>query len=284
MSMSVMGVDSLRAGAAGYFSEKTGIVAKKRAEVAPRPPEFIAAAVEARKRSVNPPPPAKLSVQGVADVVYRTTFFQGDIVVGRMKASVIGAAAIFGALSFPVAAKAAIAVFGGGEGEACWRAAVASVLIHMDSAVEEARWKADSINLCDLAISGPELNRQDLASTWVNRGILEMSREGYRKAEDNFREALKISPKLAEAHVDLGSTMINLHRYEEGIAETQTGIALNSKEIERAYYNLGIAYEFLGKLQEAYDSYKKAAELKPTWQDPKDQMARFVTQPVNLQK
>jgi tetratricopeptide (TPR) repeat protein len=217
-------------------------------------------------------------------VVYITTFFQGEIVVGRMKASVIGAVAAIGVLSFPGAAKAAIAVFGGGEGEACWRAALASVLIRMDSAVDEARWKADSINLCDLAISGPELNRQDLASTWVNRGILEMSREGYRKAEDNFREALKISPKLAEAHVDLGSTMINLHRYDEGIAETKTGIALNSKEIERAYYNLGIAYEFEGKLQEAYDSYKQAAALKPTWQDPKDQMARFVTQPVNLQK
>ena len=146
----------------------------------------------------------------------------------------------------------------------------------------EARWKADSIALCDLAISGPELTRQDLASTWVNRGILEMSREGYRKAEDNFREALHINPKLAEAHVDLGSTMINLHRYQEGIVETKLGIDLNSKEIERAYYNLGIAYEFLGKLQEAYDSYKMAATLKPTWQDPKDEMARFVTQPVDL--
>jgi tetratricopeptide (TPR) repeat protein len=204
--------------------------------------------------------------------------------VDRMKASAIGAVAVFGALLFPVEARAAIAVFGGGEGEACWRAALASTLIHMDSAVEEARWKADSIVLCDDALAGPELTRQDVANTWVNRGILEMSREGYRKAEDNFREALRLYPKLAEAHVDLGSTMINLHRYQEGIVETKLGIDLNSKEIERAYYNLGIAYEYLGRLQEAYDSYKMAAQLKPTWQDPKDEMARFVTQPVNLEK
>jgi tetratricopeptide (TPR) repeat protein len=204
--------------------------------------------------------------------------------VDRVKASVIGAMAVLGAASLPAAAHAAIAVFGGGEGEACWRAALASTLIHMDSAVEEARWKADSIELCDEAISGPELSRQDLAYTWVNRGILEMSREGYRKAEDNFREALRMMPKLAEAHVDLGSTMINLHRYQEGIVETKTGIDLKSKELERAYYNLGIAYEFVGKLQEAYDSYKMASQLKPAWQDPKDEMARFVTQPVNLDK
>jgi tetratricopeptide (TPR) repeat protein len=204
--------------------------------------------------------------------------------VGRGKASIIGAVAVFAALSVPAAAHAAIAVFGGGEGESCWRAALASVLIHMDSAVEEARWKADSIELCDEALSGPELTRQDVANTWVNRGILEMSRESYRKAEDNFRQALRLYPKLAEAHVNLGSTMINLHRYAEGIVETQTGIDLKSKEIERAYFNLGIAYEYLDRLQEAYDSYKMAAQLKPTWQDPKDEMARFVTQPVNLQK
>jgi tetratricopeptide (TPR) repeat protein len=213
-----------------------------------------------------------------------SAFFQGRHVVRRVKASVIGAVAVFGALSFPVGAQAAIAVFGGGEGESCWRAALASTLIHMDSAVQEARWKADSIALCDFAISGPELTRQDLANTWVNRGILEMSRENYRTAEDNFREALRMYPKLAEAHVNLGSTMINLHRYEEGIVETKLGIDLKSKDVERAYYNLGIAYEYLGKLQEAYDSYKMAAQLKPTWQDPKDEMARFTTQPVNLQK
>lgn len=203
----------------------------------------------------------------------------------RFKASVVGAAALAGVLAFPLAASAqAIAVFGGGEGEACWRAAMASTLIHMDSAVEEARWKAMSIATCDEALSGGILSRQDRTYTYVNRAVLEMSREGYKTAEQNLHEALRMMPKLAEAHVDLGSTMINMQRYDEGVTETQLGIDLKSKEPERAYYNLGIAYEFLGKLQQAYDSYKTAATLLPTWQDPKDQMARFVVQPVNLSK
>ncbi len=205
--------------------------------------------------------------------------------MNRVRASVIGAVAVLGAAAFPLAAKAqAIAVFGGGEGEACWRAAMASTLIHMDSAVEEARWKADSISKCDDALAGGVLSRQDRTYTYVNRAVLEMSREGYKTADDNLHEALRMMPKLAEAHVDLGSTMINMQRYDEGVAETQIGIDLKSKEPERAYYNLGIAYEFLGKLQEAYDSYKIAATLQPKWQDPKDQMARFVVQPVNLSK
>jgi tetratricopeptide (TPR) repeat protein len=124
------------------------------------------------------------------------------------------------------------------------------------------------------------MNPQDTQSTWVNRGILEMSRQNYPKAEANFRAAIAMNGNLAEAHVNLGSTMINLQRYEEGVSETQRGIDLNSKEPERAYYNLGLAYEFLGKLQQAYDSYKQAAALAPKWQDPKDQMARFVVQEI----
>ena len=198
----------------------------------------------------------------------------------RIGASAIGAVAVLGALSFSTSSRAAIAVFGGGYGEICWRAALASTLIHMDSAVEEARWKADSINTCDDAISGSGLDPRDLAATYVNRGILEMSRENYKVAEDNLHSALHLLPKLAEAHVNLGSTMINMQRYDEGVKETQLGIDLKTREMERAYYNLGIAYEFLGKLQEAYDSYKMASALAPAWQDPKDQMARFVVQPI----
>ncbi|HEY4030983.1 MAG TPA: tetratricopeptide repeat protein [Caulobacteraceae bacterium] len=174
----------------------------------------------------------------------------------------------------------AIQVFGGGYGEACWRAALASTFIHMDSAVMEARWKADSISTCDDALAAGALDRKDLAATYVNRGILEMSRERYDVAEKNFSSALTLLPKLPEAHVDLGSTMINMKKYDEGVRETELGLQLGSKEPERGYYNLGIAYERLGNIQKAYESYRQASMLDPKWQDPKDEMARFVVQPV----
>jgi tetratricopeptide (TPR) repeat protein len=201
--------------------------------------------------------------------------------VGRIKGSAIGAVAVAGALLLPAAASAqAIAVLGGGSGESCWRAALASTFIHMDSAREEARWKADSIANCDDAIAEGLLDQQDLASTYVNRAILEMSRENYRVAEDNVRSALRYVPKLPEGHVDLGSALIDQHRYEEGVKETELGLQLGSKEPERGYYNLGIAYERMGNLQKAYESYRQASALDPKWQDPKDEMARFTVKPV----
>lgn len=201
--------------------------------------------------------------------------------MARMNASAIGAAAVLGAVCLPAAAHAqAIQVFGGGWGESCWRAAVASTFLHMDSAAEEARWKADSISTCDDALSSGSLDRKDTAATYVNRGILEMSRERYDVAEKNFDSALNLLPKLAEAHVDLGATLMNMHKYGDGVKETELGVQLGTKEPERAWYNLGIAYERLGDIQKAYESYRQASILDPKWQDPKDEMARFTVQPA----
>jgi len=201
--------------------------------------------------------------------------------VAKTNASAIGAAALLGAVSVSAAAHAqAIQVFGGGWGESCWRAAVASTFLHMDSARDEALWKADSISACDEALANGSLDPRDTASTWVNRAILEMSRESYAVAEKNLDKALAMLPKLPEAHVDLGSTLINMHRYDEGVKETQLGLSLGAKEPQRAWYNLGIAYERLGDLQKAYESYRQASVLAPAWQGPKDEMARFVVQPV----
>jgi tetratricopeptide (TPR) repeat protein len=198
-----------------------------------------------------------------------------------MKTSAIGAMAVWGALSFASSASAqAVAVFGGGLGEACWRAALASTLTHMDSAIEEDRWKAQSIGVCDDALSSASLDRRDTAATYLNRGILEMSRERYQAAESNFHSSLSYMPKLPEAHVDLGATLIGMKRYREGVAETELGLSLKSHEPERGYYNLGIAYERLGDLQKAYESYRQASMLAPNWQDPKDEMARFTVEPV----
>jgi tetratricopeptide (TPR) repeat protein len=171
-------------------------------------------------------------------------------------------------------------VFGGGWGEACWRAAFVSTTLHMDSAVEEARWKADSISTGDDALSGSVMDPRDRAATYINRGVLEMSRERYDVAEKNFDSALALLPKLAEAHVNLGSTLINMKRYDDGVRETELGLSLKSTEPERGYYNLGIAYERLGNVQKAYESYRQASALAPNWQDPKDEMARFTVEPA----
>src|SRR5665213_3586605 len=101
--------------------------------------------------------------------------------MNSIRAAVIGAIAALGGLCFAASASAqAVQVLGDASGEACWRAAVATTRLKMDSAAMEARWKADAIGACDDALKSDKLDRIDMASTWVNRGILEMSRERYK--------------------------------------------------------------------------------------------------------
>ena len=203
----------------------------------------------------------------------------------RIGTALVVAAAASAALSVPAAAFAqAVQVVGDGFGESCWRAAMATTLMHVDSAKMDARWKADAIGACDDALKISRLDRKDTASTWVNRGILEMSRERYATARGAFKEALNINPKLAEAHVDMGSALINLRRFTDGIKETELGLSLGSKEPERGWYNLGIAYGEVNDLQKSYESFRRASQLNPAWDDPRQEMARFTLREQEIQQ
>ena len=196
--------------------------------------------------------------------------------MNKIRAAVVGAALAAGAAGLAGAAFAqTLQVVGDATGEQCWRAAQATAQLKFDSATKESRWKAEAIRICDDALKSEQMDRTDTASTWVNRGILEMSRERYANARGNFKEALNLLPKLPEAHVDVGSALINMQQYAEGVKETELGISMGSHEAQRAYYNLGIAYEELGDLQKSYESFRHASELAPGWQDPQKQMARF---------
>jgi len=193
--------------------------------------------------------------------------------VSRIGALAIVAAAALGVLP-AIASAQSISVFGG-IGEECWRAASTANLLKMQSSALEARWKADAIGACDDALKSGKLDRKDTAATWVNRGILEMSRERYATARGNFKDALASVPKLPEAHVNIGSALINLKQFKAGIEETELGLSLGSKQPERAWYNLGIAYDHLGEPEKALDSYRQASALNPDWEDPRHEMARI---------
>ena len=50
---------------------------------------------------------------------------------------------------------------------------------------------------------------------------------------------------------------------------------MNVKEPEKAYYDRGLAYDWLDNPKAAYADYRKALELAPTWDLVKDQLYRF---------
>jgi tetratricopeptide (TPR) repeat protein len=132
-----------------------------------------------------------------------------------------------------------------------------------------------AIEDCTTAIEYESLPQRDLAGTHINRGILYMSRMAYAEAKRDFDAALEIMPTIGEAYVDRGAALVGLRSYRDAIADIDRGLALNSEEPEKAYFNRGLANEGLDDVQAAYRDYARAAELKPGWAPPINELSRF---------
>jgi len=173
----------------------------------------------------------------------------------------------------PQAAEAAVTVMGGGLAESCSKAAR---LASRNATADEY-----GIQLCSLSIGSEALSDRDLAGTYVNRGILHMTRSQFRDAEHDFDAALQLQPAMGEAFVNRGAVLIAERRFAEGLAEIDKGLALNPEEPEKAYFDRGLAHEYMDDMKAAYFDYLRASELKPDWDAPKRELDRFtVTRPA----
>jgi tetratricopeptide (TPR) repeat protein len=164
-------------------------------------------------------------------------------------------------------AGAAVTVMGGGLAESCSKAA----LLASRSAIADD----DAIRVCTLAIGSEPLSDRDLAGTHVNRGILYLARSAFRDAKHDFDTALYIEPTMGEAYVNRGAALIGERHFGEGLADIDKGLTLNPEQPEKAYFDRGLAHEYMNDLKSAYLDYLKASELKPDWDVPKKELARF---------
>lgn len=109
--------------------------------------------------------------------------------------------------------------------------------------------------------TNPRIMRDELRARSVSRQQLSTA-EGY------YREALRLAPNMAEAHLRLGRVLGQLGDGEKALAELVWVV-----EHARDAYLLGMAHLFLGSLREqnddwstAVEDYRKAVAAKPDWQ------------------
>jgi len=77
----------------------------------------------------------------------------------------------------------------------------------------------------------------------------------------DFDEAIRLDPRLAEVYYDRGIAYILLGQYERAIQDFDEAIRLDPRSA-KAYYMRGWAYESLGKSKEAGRDLAKAKELE----------------------
>lgn len=159
-----------------------------------------------------------------------------------------------------------------------------------------------SYSLFDHAIKVTE----DNSLAYNNRGVLFVARERSEEAIADFSKAVEIEPNYAEAHSNLGLALIESGRVEEGLDHMLTAVSLGFDTsvshygIAQAYFKLGkrdLAAEQCwkslkldprnaaannlmgmmlgsqGKMDEAMEHLKLAAECDPTYPDPHGNLA-----------
>lgn len=162
-----------------------------------------------------------------------------------------------------VSAGASVVILGSGLGRECYLA---------------ASLKRDfqaSLGICTSALES-DLSQRDRAATYVNRGVLYADSRNPEMALRDYASALAIDPGLAVAHVNAGIALLQVGgRDQEAIEALTRGIAMGAPRIEVAYYTRAMAYEMIGNVRAAYDDYHAAAEAKPEWEAPREQLKRF---------
>lgn len=190
-------------------------------------------------------------------------------VVNRIAAAVL----LLGAL--PAAAETMF--LDGGYAELC---AIAARQVEDPEAVQRyqvtgSRLGLSPLEICGRAINGYDGSGENIAESYNNRGVILFIQGNHAGALQDFERAIRQQPSMAQAHLNRGYTLNALQQWSDAVAALGQGIALGSPELAKAYYNRAIAHEESGALRAAYDDYRKAAELAPEWEAPRQELTRF---------
>ncbi len=133
----------------------------------------------------------------------------------------------------------------------------------------------DGIHLCTRALAEDALDAKDRAGTLINRSVLLIRAKSYRQALSDLEVAQRLAPGLGEGDVNRGAALLGLHRWNEAVAALNLGLQERASEPEKAYFNRATAREQLDDLTGAYLDYRKAAEIAPHWDAPRQELTRF---------
>lgn len=176
--------------------------------------------------------------------------------------------AVCGAFAAEAAlAEGSISVLGTNTAGQCSEAAAA--------VAHGGRVSVQNLDACDQAVKHVALSSEELAASYVNRGILHLALNNYSAAIADDDAALQIQANLPDALANRGAALSGQKRFAEAVKDFDRALALNPRFPQRVYYNRGMAREDLGDLKGAYLDYLKAAQLDPAWSLPKTELARF---------
>ncbi len=86
----------------------------------------------------------------------------------------------------------------------------------------------------------------------------------YEKSKEVFKRIVEIDPNNYRAYYNLGIAYINLEKIEQAKKCYEKAIRIKP-DYKHCFYNMGLIYEGEGNLQDALKYYEKALEIDPTF-------------------
>lgn len=124
--------------------------------------------------------------------------------------------------------------------------------------------------------------KPDHVDAWISLGILLRAMERYSEAETCHREALRLDPENFQATLGLGNALLLQSRYRDAAEVLRDALTLNSQS-SKAITSLGIAlldlaesHDVSGNVDAAKALYEEALALRPAEADVRFQYARFL--------
>ena len=144
-------------------------------------------------------------------------------------------------------------------------------------AVQMQSASRSEVSACTRALLNGNLRLRDKAATFINRGILYVAIEEYKMAIDDYERAEQLYPEFGAIHVNRGNLFFLGESYDNAILEYNKALDMGLNQTYVAHLNRGMAYEKLGKLQQAEADYRQAIDQAPQWQTPKDKLERVLS-------
>lgn len=136
--------------------------------------------------------------------------------------------------------------------------------------------RPDAVDTCSKALRNRDLDRYDQMATLVNRGIVHFRLENFDAAIADFDSAMAIQSAQPDAMINRGITMLAAgHDIDASMRYIDQGLEGGPQRPWVGYYGRAVANELAGRDGAAYRDYRRASDLRPDWQLPRQAMSRF---------
>ncbi|MAI02757.1 MAG: hypothetical protein CMP40_02880 [Rickettsiales bacterium] len=110
-----------------------------------------------------------------------------------------------------------------------------------------------------------------------NLGVTQQELGKLEEAQASYTKAIELKPDYAEAHNNLGNTQLEMGKLKEAEASYSQAVYFKP-EYAKVHSKLGITLQEMGKLEEAKESYSRAIGVKPDYAEAHSNLGNTLKQ------